>query len=181
MNYRQQGPKITTARLIVKRWCESKGTKFHNAPATTLLIKTFKMHGGVASGKHKNERIFSAAMSIAPDFKRPPKIKTIASNPDYGSYQKKAHIFYKSSEWRRLRYDVLLANDGRCELCGSGKVDGIVLNVDHIKSLRDYWHRRLDIQNLQVLCNICNHGKGNRDDTDWREPSLRVLMGEEMA
>ena len=26
--------------------------------------------------------------------------------------------FYSTYEWRRIRYDVLRKNDGRCELCG---------------------------------------------------------------
>lgn len=76
--------------------------------------------------------------------------------------------FYESYEWRKVRYDALVAADGKCQLCGRSKHDGIVLNVDHIVSLRKNWARRADIRNLQVLCRECNHGKGNRDSTDWR-------------
>ena len=92
----------------------------------------------------------------------------------------KVDAFYKSYEWRKIRYNVLEANDGRCECCGRSKHDGIVLHVDHIKPLRKNWKLRLRESNLQILCNECNHGKGNRFETDWREPSLKVLMGEEV-
>lgn len=76
--------------------------------------------------------------------------------------------FYKSYDWRKVRYDALKAADGKCQLCGRAKHDGIILNVDHIISLRTNWKLRADILNLQVLCHECNHGKGNRDATDWR-------------
>lgn len=78
--------------------------------------------------------------------------------------------FYEGIEWRRARYQALKSSDGRCELCGAGREDGVVLNVDHIKPLRSYWHLRLTQENLQVLCHKCNHGKGNWDETDWRSP-----------
>ena len=89
--------------------------------------------------------------------------------------------FYQSYEWRAARYDALKANDGRCELCGANKGDGAMLNVDHIKPLKHHWEKRLDLDNLQVLCGACNHGKGNRDTTDWRGPRLATLMGERIA
>ena len=84
--------------------------------------------------------------------------------------------FYKSYDWRKVRYDALKAGDGKCQLCGRGRHDGIILNVDHIISLRTNWKLRADLSNLQVLCNECNHGKGNRDSTDWRafEPVERT-------
>lgn len=81
----------------------------------------------------------------------------------------KTVAFYKSYQWRAVRYDVLEKNDGRCECCGQGKHEGIILHVDHIKPLRANWKLRLDPNNLQVLCNECNHGKGNRYETDWRK------------
>jgi 5-methylcytosine-specific restriction endonuclease McrA len=72
--------------------------------------------------------------------------------------------FYSSYAWRNLRYIVLQKYGRKCMLCGSE--DRIC--VDHIKPLRKYWSLRLDITNLQVLCEPCNHGKGNWDETDWR-------------
>lgn len=93
----------------------------------------------------------------------------------------KVKRFYVSWQWRAVRYDILEANNGKCECCGRGKHDGATLNVDHIKPLRKYWKLRLDKNNLQILCELCNHGKGNRYETDWREPSLKALMGEEMS
>ena len=84
------------------------------------------------------------------------------------------HEFYNTFEWRRARYKVLQDSDGRCQLCGRGKHDGIILNVDHIKPLKFHWHLRSDPNNLQVLCHECNHGKANQDMTDWRQPATNV-------
>lgn len=80
--------------------------------------------------------------------------------------------FLESFEWRRLRYEALKKNDGRCELCGRNKHDGIILNVDHIKPRKKHPELALDIENLQVLCGPCNHGKGNIDKTDWRQETV---------
>lgn len=77
--------------------------------------------------------------------------------------------FYSTQEWRAARYDALRKNNGKCELCGSGKHNGSLLHVDHIKPRSRYPELELDLNNLQVLCDECNLGKGNRDTTDWRE------------
>ena len=77
--------------------------------------------------------------------------------------------FYLTREWRELRYEVLRRNDGRCELCGRSKHDGIVLHVDHIKPRSKYPKLQMDVKNLQILCADCNIGKSNKDDTDWQQ------------
>ena len=77
--------------------------------------------------------------------------------------------FYRSIEWKRLRYDALVKYGNRCQCCGASPKDGVRLNVDHIKPRRKFPSLALDIANLQVLCAGCNAGKGNRDE-DWREP-----------
>ncbi len=76
--------------------------------------------------------------------------------------------FFLSREWQALRYQVLRNSNGRCELCGRGKPDGVSLHVDHIKPRSRYPELALEITNLQVLCEDCNMGKGNRCTRDWR-------------
>lgn len=76
--------------------------------------------------------------------------------------------FYASRPWRELRYKALRLNDGRCELCGRSKHDGVMLHVDHIKPRARFPHLELEPTNLQILCADCNIGKGAKDYTDWR-------------
>lgn len=78
--------------------------------------------------------------------------------------------FLQSYEWRQLRMRVIRKRGARCECCGAAPTDGeTVINVDHIKPRRDFPELALTESNLQVLCNVCNHGKGNWDRTDWRQ------------
>lgn len=83
--------------------------------------------------------------------------------------KKPAVEFYQSPAWRQLRYEALAASDGKCQLCGRGKKDGVILHVDHIRPRSKFPKLELDPTNLQVLCEDCNMGKMNRDDRDWRE------------
>jgi 5-methylcytosine-specific restriction protein A len=73
--------------------------------------------------------------------------------------------YYKTPEWKRLRYDHLLKSP-KCLACGRSAKDGARMNVDHIKPLHTHWHLRLHPGNLQTLCALCNHGKGGTDK-DW--------------
>ena len=82
---------------------------------------------------------------------------------------KHSNEFYNSREWKSLRYKVLVAARGKCECCGSSSKNGIVLHVDHIKPRSKYPELALEFSNMQVLCEMCNIGKSNKDDTDWRE------------
>lgn len=79
----------------------------------------------------------------------------------------KAKEFYASFEWRRLRYTILEKYGRMCQCCGAKPPD-VVLHVDHIKPLRKYWNLRLDPENLQVLCEACNHGKASWSQSDFR-------------
>lgn len=87
--------------------------------------------------------------------------------PHYEAYVN-SDAFLRSSEWRRLRYEVLKRNGGRCQCCGATAAAGNTINVDHIKPRRRFPELALAIDNLQVLCGDCNAGKGNWDETDWR-------------
>jgi 5-methylcytosine-specific restriction endonuclease McrA len=76
--------------------------------------------------------------------------------------------FLSTYEWRRVRMMALKKYGPRCQCCGATPADGAVMNVDHIKPRKLFPDLALDINNLQILCHDCNHGKGNWDKTDWR-------------
>lgn len=80
--------------------------------------------------------------------------------------------FLASTEWRIVRMRVLERDGGKCACCGATARLGVVLNVDHIKPRKFYPELALTESNLQVLCDACNHGKGNKFDTDWRAPAV---------
>ena len=77
---------------------------------------------------------------------------------------KNSREFYKSWEWKRARYEILLEYGAVCMLCCSEHR----IVVDHIKPRSRYPDLELDLNNLQVLCDACNQGKGNHDETDFR-------------
>ena len=65
-----------------------------------------------------------------------------------------------------IRYQVLKGANGKCALCGITKDDSPI-DVDHIKPRSKGGSN--DLSNLQALCYRCNRGKGNKDDTDFRD------------
>lgn len=77
--------------------------------------------------------------------------------------------FLSTYEWRKLRMQALKLHGRKCMCCGASPETGAVMNVDHIKPRKLFPSLAMDINNLQVLCHECNHGKGNWDQTDWRK------------
>jgi 5-methylcytosine-specific restriction endonuclease McrA len=76
--------------------------------------------------------------------------------------------FLLSYEWRSLRMKVLAHYGSTCMCCGATRETGAIINVDHIRSRKVAPGLALAFDNLQVLCDACNHGKSNWDETDWR-------------
>ena len=76
--------------------------------------------------------------------------------------------FLKTYKWRQLRMMAIKLHGPRCQCCGASAATGAVINVDHIKPRRQFPELALVLDNLQILCADCNHGKGNWDRTDWR-------------
>lgn len=68
-------------------------------------------------------------------------------------------------KWKVLRYKTLVRYGGVCQCCGSRRPP---MHVDHIKPVCTHPELCLDPENLQVLCDDCNLGKGSSDCTDWR-------------
>ena len=83
------------------------------------------------------------------------------------SKPKRADNFYKSKEWRALRFKALVKYGNQCMCCGRQPPD-VIIHVDHIKSRYNYPELELDINNLQILCADCNLGKSYKYNTDFR-------------
>lgn len=64
-----------------------------------------------------------------------------------------------------LRYVVLKAAGGRCQLCGIVAKERPI-DVDHI--IPRSRGGKTELANLQALCSKCNRSKRNQDDTDFR-------------
>lgn len=92
------------------------------------------------------------------------KTPTFEPPPAYAAGMGKE--FYKTREWREVRYKALVKFGKKCQACG--ETSGYI-HVDHILPRSKHPERELDINNLQVLCEACNIGKSNTDTTDWRD------------
>lgn len=88
----------------------------------------------------------------------------VSSNNEYVNSSE----FLKSSEWAKVRMKVLRKNGAACQCCGATAKDGAKICVDHIKPRQFFPQLALDENNLQVLCDLCNLGKGNVHIEDWR-------------
>ncbi len=66
-----------------------------------------------------------------------------------------------------IRWQVFKRDSWKCVACGKAANDNIILHIDHIvprsKGGKD------ELNNYQTLCEICNIGKSNKDDTDLRK------------
>lgn len=132
--------------------------------AYTSFGRTFKVKTGTIAGLHAHYSNVMVWAGITAECKETNNV--ILEKP---LKPKTTKAFYSSYKWRKQRYKIIVRDGGRCLACGASPADGVVLNVDHIKPLKKYWGLRLDPDNLQTLCNRCNHGKSNWDETDWRD------------
>lgn len=177
--------KLERKLAVVVAWLERNDVKVKSGDLNEVLTLAYSKLGRTYARKKRSLSGAHAHVSNVLKWIGADKKSLLsASGGEKGARRDHASIktFYSSYEWRKVRYQALLRNGGRCEACGASSKDGATLNVDHIRPVKKYWALRMDIDNLQVLCGACNHGKANWDETDWRatenEPRLSVLMGE---
>lgn len=126
--------------------------------AAQWKIKNSKKAKGDRKKKARRNRKGNLAAQV--------KSNPVAANPVVEQFDKEK--FYKSLQWRQLRY-LAIRNSGGCNCCGATANDGVRLHVDHIKPISHHPELRLSLDNVQVLCEDCNMGKGSWDETDWRK------------
>jgi hypothetical protein len=108
-------------------------------------------------------------LTLATQVSPPLRIVRAPRSPeaDVSAYVNSA-AFLASFEWKRLRVKAFEKYGRICLCCGASPATGAVLNIDHVKSRRRRPDLALELNNLQVLCGDCNHGKGN-DEIDYRK------------
>lgn len=84
--------------------------------------------------------------------------------------------FYRSPAWTRLAYERKIHFGWHCQCCGASADDGVRIVSDHIRPVRFYWHLRLEISNVQILCEDCNLGKASWDETDYRQSVKQRML-----
>lgn len=111
--------------------------------------------------KKKHKKVLSAIKN---------KKKTIKPNgfDSWNEYFKERSAFYSSNEWSEIKKKVFWNNPPRCSRCHSSYDINNPLQVDHKVPLWKAWNRRLDINNLQILCMKCNLKKGGMTDDEFK-------------
>jgi len=83
----------------------------------------------------------------------------------YDKYKRnqQARAFYHSKEWERIRLAVLSRDNFLCQECLKNKRITRAVIADHIVPLLVAWDKRLDMSNLQSLCQSCHNRKTAED------------------
>ena len=115
----------------------------------------------------KRKAVKAAQIAIA---RAKPASKPVSFNSTWHTYKPgmTSAEFCRTREWAEIRHKVLVKYGATCQCCGASRQTGAILHVDHIKPRSKYPALELIEDNLQVLCELCNIGKSNTNETDWR-------------
>lgn len=82
---------------------------------------------------------------------------------DQHKRNKKSKQFYNSTKWKNVRDRRKRDKNNLCEFCLENKKLNVANVCDHIVPIKIDWSKRLDYDNLQMLCHEC-HNKKTRED-----------------
>lgn len=80
-----------------------------------------------------------------------------------GKYHDKFNFFYNSRAWKLLRAKKFRNENGLCEQCRAKGIANAGKEVHHVVPIEVDWGRRLDIDNLILLCRDCHDEKHGRE------------------
>lgn len=92
------------------------------------------------------------------------------NNRYYDKYirNKKHDRFYHSVAWKKLRDYIWIRDNGMCQQCLKEKKITIGKIVDHIIPIEIDWNKRLDEDNVWLLCQSCHNKKTAEDEKKYR-------------
>ena len=155
--------KMPVKSWICRRWPELKSS-LNNNPSDSVVCEWIESKFGMERGGMKKQafmrKFWNSQKGSLPELR-----------PVKKTSKQERQKFYESREWVALRYQALKHYGSRCLCCGATPGDGACMHVDHIKPRSLHPELELSFDNLQVLCEACNIGKSNVDETDWRNIS----------
>jgi len=151
-------------QATIARWMEANPNSYIRKPGA-VSVKTFPL----PAKKKKTSRHSSNSKFYQPNTSD--KYRKLSYD------EANSPNFLESYEWRTLRMAVLEKYGKACMCCGATPNHGIGIyaTVDHIISRRKRPDLALCFDNLQVTCNVCNHGKSNWSETDWRPKTGKTI------
>ncbi|MDE2021210.1 MAG: HNH endonuclease [Patescibacteria group bacterium] len=175
MGDKSKGPQISYARRFVRAWLKERGITFPSSPPNRDLAAAVVKHPDAPEEVKSIIPTRKAVCNIAAILKAANPTTKIIRFPrgrgKLGGITLIGDRFYDSDEWKRLRFRALEHYGRRCACCGATTDDGKKLHVDHIKPKSRYPELALCFENLQILCEDCNIGKGASSETDFRRSS----------
>ena len=89
-------------------------------------------------------------------------------NKNRYKYSKEYLAFYNSSIWRKKRNKIKRRDNYQCQRCKCNGIITVGTVVDHIIPTKVNWDKRLDDDNLQLLCQSCHNIKTREDEKKYR-------------
>lgn len=154
-----------THGLEKQKFRDRRATELNTLSPELLALIGKTVPGKVNPTKIKKNRLVAKA------------VERVSKEPRHIPTRDERNAFYASWEWRTLRMLTLSRYGRACQCCGATPRhrdlagNPVRLVCDHIKPLGTHWHLRLDAENIQVLCDDCNMGKGGRHIADYRSPA----------
>lgn len=124
---------------------------------------------GKQKGRRQAKRLLKQEnLLVADSNQEMRKIESYQYDPNWTDSFIASNDFLKTFQWARVRMKALSTLGNTCMCCGASPRDGVKICVDHIKPRKFFPKLALDLNNLQILCDTCNLGKGNGFDVDWK-------------
>ena len=78
------------------------------------------------------------------------------------TYHEKYNQFYQSKEWQLLRNQKYYDANGLCEMCRAKGIIKRGKEVHHKIPIEEDWSKRLNYDNLILLCSDCHNAQHER-------------------
>jgi len=143
--------------------------------------ESLKQAGKITS-KNKHKAVNKISLNTGDDWSWKPNDKDIPALKHTGgkNSRKREKInkldnarFYTSNAWKKLRYRLFEKYEFKCMACSeSPQSHGIVIYASHIKPRSRHPELSLTFDNLQLLCEACDTGRGSKYESDLRPDDL---------